>query len=163
MHVTTVRMARATDAHALAEMNRAFNKVDVEPEAVAANLRDATELVAVAMRRGEHVGFVCAQVHDSFCYQAPYAEITELFVKGGHRRAGSGTKLLHFMEARLARRGVVHLHILTGVRNRPARTLYDKLGYRRAKPEVLYEKDIVSRAATTRRVGSMRPSKSARR
>ncbi len=145
--VTRVRMAQQRDAVALAEMNRVFNGPSVAPSRIRANLRRASELVAVAVVDDNPVGFVCAQVHDSFCYHAPYAEITEVFVKSTARRGGVATRMIGFMEHRLARRDVVHLHILTGSRNRPARSLYEKLGYRnnRKKPEILYEKDMAAR------------------
>lgn len=139
-------MARPADAHALAEMNRIFNASEVTPRAIQENLRTSTELVAVALCNGRRAGYACAHVHDSFCYHAPYAEITELFVRAEYRRYGIATKLICFMERRLATKGVIHLHILTGVRNGPARTLYEKLGYRRATTEVLYEKSMHSSA-----------------
>ncbi len=142
-----VRMARAKDASALAEMNRVFNGPTIAPSAISASLRNAGELVAVALIHGVPAGFLCAQIHDSFCYHAPYAEITEVFVREEFRRMRVATRMIAFMEERLARRRVAHLHILTGVRNRPARALYEGLGYRnnRGRPEVLYEKDMPAR------------------
>jgi ribosomal protein S18 acetylase RimI-like enzyme len=139
-------------------MNRIFNGSSIDASAIVRSLCHATELVAVALNGRSRAGFVCAQIHDSFCYHAPYAEITEVFVKAEFRRTRIATRLVGFMERQLARRGVVHLHVLTASRNKPARTLYEKLGYRRAKPEALYEKDMPLRPA--RRNSSFRRRRS---
>jgi ribosomal protein S18 acetylase RimI-like enzyme len=141
----SVRLAMRKDALGLSEMNRAFNGPRIEARAVAAKLRKGNEYVAVAICDSVPVGFACAHVHDSFCYHKPYVELTELYVKDGFRRLRAGTKLVRFMESHLRQRQVVHMHILSGARNRAGRSLYEGLGYKtnRKRPEVLYEKDIV--------------------
>jgi GNAT superfamily N-acetyltransferase len=139
-----VRRARLSDAAALATMNSEFNHVDIDPGWVRASLRHGREIVLVAERGGERAGFACALVNVSFCYDRPWAELTELFVRPGHRRAGCGKALVRAIEMELSRRGVVHVHILTGARNRRARALYEAMGYahNRAKPEVLYDRNM---------------------
>ncbi len=141
----SVRLATNKDADGLAEMNRAFNGPQIEAQAIASSLVKGNEYVAVAHCNGVPIGFACAQIHESFCYHRPYAELTELYVKDGFRRQGAGTKLVCFMEGRLRKERVVHMHILTGARNKAGRCLYEGLGYKtnRKRPEVLYEKDIV--------------------
>ena len=139
-----VRLAKPRDALALSRMTREFTGVRVASKAVAAALRRSAEVVAVTAVGDEPAGFACAQVNDSICYLRPWAELSELYVKPGFRRKGVGRKLVAFVERELRRRSVAHIHILTGVRNRGARALYERFGYRtnRGRPEVLYEKDV---------------------
>jgi ribosomal protein S18 acetylase RimI-like enzyme len=162
--MTKVRKATAKDADVLAAMNREFNRQERAPRAVRACLRRGGEIVLLAEVEGEPAGFACAQVADSFCYDKPWAELTELYVRASHRRAGCGTALVRAVEAELARRGVVHVHILTGVRNRPARSLYEGLGYshNRAKPEMLYDRDMKPGRAPLARPASRRSAGRAR-
>ncbi len=121
--MSRTRLATANDAQGLAEMNAMFNEVQMEPSLIASKLREGKEIVAVALSGVLPVGFACAQVHDSICYPRPYGELTELFVKIGYRRKGFATSLVGSVEKQLAQRGVFHIHILTGVGNKPARAL----------------------------------------
>jgi ribosomal protein S18 acetylase RimI-like enzyme len=141
----SVRLAKSKDADGLSEMNRAFNGPQIDAAVIASKLLTGNEYVAVSLCNGVPVGFACALIHDSFCYHKPYAELTELYVKDAFRRLKAGTKLVHFMESHLRRRHVVHMHVLTGARNKAGRSLYESLGYKtnRKRREVLYEKDIV--------------------
>ena len=74
------------------------------------------------------------------CYANKYGEITELFVMDEYRRQGIGKKLLEATENELYKRGVKHLHVLTGDENTPAHTLYSSCGYTKTT-EVLFDKD----------------------
>jgi GNAT superfamily N-acetyltransferase len=138
-------MAVSADAEVLAQMNREFNGVNMDPSAVAATLRRSSETVAVAFVGAAAAGFACAQVQESLCYKRPWAELTELYVRSGFRRRGLGRRLVAFIEKELRRRDVGHIHILTGMRNRAARALYETCGYSHnvKRPEVLYEKDVM--------------------
>ncbi len=143
-----VRIAQPKDAYVLAKMNREFNHNLIEPMEIGKKLRRGNEIVLVAERENQVLGFACAQLMDSFCYVRPYAELTELYVRVAYRRKGVGTALVRNMEKELARRGVGHIHILTAAGNKPARALYDQLGYsyRRKRPEMLYDKNMKAKA-----------------
>ncbi len=126
-----IRLAAQGDAVMLMHLNRAFNEVDEVPEETVVNrLINGSEIVAVAQDEGRLTGFCCAQVHHSFCYAAPCAEITEMFVEQGARRKGVGRALLAFMTAHLKDvHGVQEIHLLTGCENKAAKALYAALGF----------------------------------
>jgi len=142
--MTKTRLAKPRDAKALSEMNWQFNKVEMKASAISAKLRKDKELVAVVLDADVPVGFACAQVYDSMCYPKRHAEHTELYVKPSHRRKGLAIDLIEYLEKQLIQRTVGHIHILTGIRNKPAQELYERQGYKYNKEfhEVLYEKDI---------------------
>ena len=124
------RLAAPADAEALALLNAAFNEVARSPEDVRRSLLAAPEVVVVAEVEGQVVAFCCAQVHHSFCYPAPVAEVTEMYVDAAYRRQGCAAGMLRFLEAHLsARYHVDELHLLTGTRNLPAQAAYKKAGF----------------------------------
>ncbi len=139
-----IRRARPEDSVFLSEMNSQFNGASIDPAAIRLRLRKGDEIVLVALDGRRPIAFACAQIFLSFCYQKPYAEITELFVTAEHRRRGVGRKLMDAMESHLAKKKVVHIHILTFSNNKPARTLYESLGYslNQKNPELLLEKNM---------------------
>ena len=139
-----IRAATPEDAAPLSKMNQLFNHLSIGLRDIQKKLRDGDEIVLVAQSGEGLCGFACAQVMDSFCYKKPYAELTELYVGSAYRRNGIATMLVRSMEKELSKRGVVHIHILTGVANRPARALYEQLRYSctRKRPEILYDKNM---------------------
>lgn len=126
-----IRLAAQGDAVMLMHLNRAFNEVDEVPEETVVNrLINGSEIVAVAQDEGRLTGFCCAQVHHSFCYASPCAEITEMYVEQGARRKGVGRALLAFMTAHLKDvHGVQEIHLLTGCENKAAKALYAAMGF----------------------------------
>lgn len=126
----TIRLASSSDAEALVRLNAAFNEVDVSPADVCRSLAGSPEVVAVAEADGTVVGFACAQVHYSFCYKTPVAEITEMYVDDSHRRMGCASALLAFLESYLRQTcGVDEIHLLTGTENLPAQAAYKRAGF----------------------------------
>lgn len=125
------RLAVPDDAEELRRLNEAFNGVDdVSASDIRRALCSGREVVAVACENGTCAGFCCAQVHHSFCYAAPAAEITEMYIDPIYRRQGCGRKLLRFMEQQLIHTfGVDECHLLTGCGNLPAQALYQRAGY----------------------------------
>ncbi len=84
-----IRPAVPADAETLVCLNTAFNEVgDVTPEDVRRSLLNSSEVVVVAEINGETAAFCCAQVHHSFCYKAPVAEVMEMYVDEAYRRQG---------------------------------------------------------------------------
>ena len=137
------RLARPDDAEALVRLNAAFNEVDdVTPEDVRRSLETSGEVVVVTEVDGVAVAFCCAQVHHSFCYKTPVAEVTEMYVDEFHRRQGCADSMLHFLVEHLrATFGVDEIHLLTGTKNCAAQAAYKKAGFA-TKGEVYMVKSI---------------------
>ncbi len=139
-----IRLAAPEDAGQLFGLNERFNGPSgTTVEDMARSLGDnPRELVIVADCEGTLAGFVCVQVKYSFCYERPSAEITEVFVDEGYRRAGLGRKLLEFAERMAAERfGVSELTVLTGGDNFPAQGLYEGAGFER-EDEAVFMKEL---------------------
>ena len=127
----TFRLARPEDAPALYLLNAAFNGDTGVTEAdVRRSLLTSPEIVLIAMADGAPAGFCCAQVHHSFCYPAPVAEVTEMYVAEAFRRQGCAAGLLAFLEERLRREyGADEIHLLTGTGNLAAQAAYRRAGF----------------------------------
>ena len=137
------RLACPADAEALVRLNAAFNEVDdVSPEDVRRSLARAAEVVVVAEADGSVFAFCCAQVHHSFCYPAPVAEVTEMYVDAEHRCLGTASGMLRFLEEHLQSvHGVDEIHLLTGTENHAAQAAYAKAGFIREN-EVYMVKEV---------------------
>lgn len=119
------RLATIADAEELSRLNQEFNGGDRRPPAQIINsLNTNNELVAVAEFHGRIVGFGCAQSFDSFCYEEPQGEITELYVEENARRKGAAAAILSCLEDNLRGRGVKDLKVLTGKGNDAAIRTY---------------------------------------
>jgi ribosomal protein S18 acetylase RimI-like enzyme len=70
-----------------------------------------------------------------------YGEITELYVMEEYRRQSVGKQLLGITEIILYKKGVKHLHVLTGDKNYIAQTLYHSCRYRDTS-EILLDKNM---------------------
>ena len=137
-----IRLANSSDAAELKKLNDAFNgeecnTVELVKESLISNEQ---EIVYVAADGNKLVGFCCGQILKSMCYPSNYGEITELYVIDEYRRQGIGRQLLKATENELNKRGVNHLHILTGDKNTVAQALYKSNGYVKTS-EVLFDKD----------------------
>lgn len=137
------RLACPADAEALVRLNAAFNEVDnISPEDVRRSLMQSAEVVVVTEKEGSVVAFCCAQVHHSFCYPAPVAEVTEMYVDEAHRRLGIASGMLQFLEDHLqSTYGVDEIHLLTGTKNIAAQSAYAKAGFS-VKNEVYMTKEV---------------------
>ncbi len=137
------RLACPADAEALVRLNAAFNGVnDVSLENVLRSLTNSPEVVVVAEADGQVVGFCCVQVHHSFCYKTPVAEVTEMYVDEGFRRQGCATGMLAFLEEHLqSAYGIDEIHLLTGTGNPAAQSAYKKAGFA-VKNEVYMVKEV---------------------
>ena len=137
------RLASPADAEALVRLNAAFNEVeDVTRDEVRSSLLSSSEIVVVAEESGVVIAFCCAQVHHSFCYPAPVAEVTEMYVDTAHRRKGHATGMLAFLEQHLCDKyGTDEIHLLTGTDNLAAQSAYQKAGFIRQN-EVYMTKEV---------------------
>lgn len=127
-----VRAATAGDALALHEMNEDFNGAGgPSVDDIARTLAEPrAERVLIAEADGVPVGFLCAQAFRSFCYNARYAEITELYVAPGFRRRGLARALIAAAEAGFRAEGIATFQLFTGGENAGAQALYRAMGYR---------------------------------
>ena len=125
------RLACPADAEALVRLNAAFNEVDdVSATDIRRSLAESAEIVVVAEINGTAVAFCCAQVHRSFCYKTPVAEVTEMYVDAAYRRKGYASGMLTFLEEHMRTTcGVDELHLLTGADNHAAQAAYQKAGF----------------------------------
>ncbi len=137
------RLACPADAEALVRLNATFNEVDdISPEDVRRSLVTSAEVVVVADADGSIAGFCCAQVHHSFCYKTPVAEVTEMYVDSAFRQQGCAMGMLRFLEVHLqAAYSVDEIHLLTGTENTPAQSAYKKAGFA-VKNEVYMVKEV---------------------
>ena len=138
-----IRLANSADAPELNKLNDLFNgdgnnTIDAIEESINGNEQ---ELVCVAVNGNKLVGFCCGQILKSMCYSYKFAEITELYVIEKYRRQGIGKRLLSITENELNKRGVKHLHVLTGDKNFIAQTLYRSCGYGDTS-EILLDKNM---------------------
>lgn len=134
------KLASAGDGEGLARLNYEFNGVDIGVENIARSLeKNKAESVAVASKNGKIAGFLCGQKIESFCYAAPYAELTELYVAPEERNKGIATGLIRFLEDYYAENGVKSFVIQTNASNTNAQGLYERLGYKKVM-ELLYRK-----------------------
>ena len=115
---------------------------NVSAEDVRRSLTASPEIVVVAETGRDAVAFCCAQVHHSFCYAAPVAEVTEMYVAEPHRRRGLASGMLAFLETHLRSvYGADELHLLTGAENLAAQSAYKKAGFR-MKNEAYMTKEL---------------------
>lgn len=134
----TVRQAAAADVDQLAALNHAFNGVERSGEAIGRALQanDRTETVLVADVGGTLAGFLCLQTLRSICYDAPWAEITELYVAPPLRGQGVGEALVCAAVAHAESAGASELLLRTNEANAAAQRLGDRVGLERAPHRV---------------------------
>ena len=80
---------------------------------------------AIAEADGQPAGFACGRVRNGVL-----AEITELYVRPDSRRRGVARRLLRTVVEDLRARGVRFVAVDTAPDNAPARTLYERAGFR---------------------------------
>lgn len=139
----TVREAVPADASALCRLNALFNGEGLsETEARATMESNPREFTCIAECDGKAVGFLCAQVRFSWCYETSSVEIAELFVEEDYRRRGAARQLMQLAEKIAAERfGARETVLLTGGRNLSAQAFYESQGYQKDN-EVHYAKRL---------------------
>jgi GNAT superfamily N-acetyltransferase len=153
-----IRKATVRDAAAIADLNEEFNGLRMPLAMIRMRLcanRKEVVLIAVIARRP--VGYACIQYSRSFCHPHPWAEVTEMYVRSGHRRRGIGMALVQAAEAESRKRGVDQIIVLTGEKNTRGQRLYNSAGYR-ATRKYVYKKTLannrLNRTVAPRRRGS---------
>ena len=125
-----IRVATLADAHILADLNADFNGVQMTLERMAEQMLRCydVERALIAGIDGTAVGFACLRLIPWLCYDPPYAELTELFVREPFRRRGIASALVAHAQRMARAAGAKELRILTGRDNPAARAFYRKLG-----------------------------------
>ena len=125
-----IRVATLADARILADLNADFNGVQMTPERMAEQMLRCydVERALIACIDGTAVGFACLRLIPWLCYDPPYAELTELFVREPFRRRGIASALVAHAQRMARAAGAKELRILTGRDNPAARAFYRKLG-----------------------------------
>jgi GNAT superfamily N-acetyltransferase len=126
-----VREATVADAAELARLNAIFNGGTANPEQMATWLAAAhqVERAYLAEVEGRAIGFACLRLVATIFSDAPYAELTELFVEEPYRRQGVASALLQHVEAVAQRAGATELFLMTGFKNTGAHHFYHAAGY----------------------------------
>ena len=87
---------------------------------------------------GEPAGFVCVRFTDTGWWDFTRGDVYDLAVAPEFRRMGIGSRMMEFAEEAARASGAHALYVGTGWENAPARSLYEKKGYR--EREIRYEK-----------------------
>ena len=122
------------DTEELCRLNREFNGEDTANADVIRKqlLNTGPEHCLVCEYDGMLCGFICGICFSSWCYRAPVAQITELYVQPSARRKGIGHALVSSMVDHLRYLGANEIMLLTGEDNFPARALYGRCGFESA-------------------------------
>lgn len=126
-----IRQAIPADAAELARLRTIFDDVLTSPEFVARRLVACqdVERAYLAAVAGRMVGFACLRLIPALFDDAPYAELTELFVEEAQRRNGIGLALVRHVEAEARAAGAGTLFLMTGFHNAAAHHFYHRSGY----------------------------------
>ena len=144
---TAIREARPSDAEVLAALNKEFNGV----VRGAGQLRESLatsgsrETVLVAEDAGMVVGFACLQIHHSVCYDAPWTEITELYVTPDSRGRGVGRALVRELDIRARAMGASELVVRTSIGNEAAKAVFRHAGLNTAS-HVVFRRSYAAEA-----------------
>lgn len=128
-----IRLADTNDAEQLEILNCAFNgKGETTLENIRKSLKDnRQEVIIVAQKGRELIGFVCIQLRKSFCYDDYMPEITEVYVTPEYRKKGVASSMITYAEEYCRKKYPLYkFELLTGTENTIAQSVYRKLGYK---------------------------------
>lgn len=119
------------DAEAIAELITEFTGLRTTPAQVRQRLirSQGIEHPIVAELDERAVGFASLRLVNYLGEDAPYAEVSELFVAKRNRRQGIARALLSELEKRARAAGAGSLTVLTGADNDAAMATYQAAGY----------------------------------
>lgn len=159
--MTAVRVAGLADADAVARLMTALNRtvgpvygVPNTPEnqrVIAEQARSrmtamvGIEQVLLAEAGRDALGLLSLRIVPYLAEDAPYAEVTELFIEAGHRRHGLARQLMAEAERIAAARGCTLMHVNVWHDNAEAQAFYRATGYEAI--EGGFEKHLGVRAA----------------
>jgi GNAT superfamily N-acetyltransferase len=127
----TVREATPEDATELARLLDQFDGEGATPEQVAARLLACRAVLTTYLGEvdGQPVGFACLRLVPHLQGDAPYAELTDIYVDAPFRRRGVARALIARVEAVARDAGASEVVIITGFDNAGAQAAYRASGY----------------------------------
>ena len=133
MEQVTVRQATPDDAVELAGLLDRFDGAGATPEQVAARLRACSHVLTTCIAEVERTiaGFACLRLVPHLQGDAPYAELTDLYVDPPYRRRGVARALMTEVETVAAAAGADEIVVITGFDNDGAQDAYHAQGYAR--------------------------------
>jgi ribosomal protein S18 acetylase RimI-like enzyme len=128
----TVRLARQEDAWEIAHLLSIFDSQMIAQSQFIQRMQALQNIeTALLAEADDHlVGLACLRLVPSLSTEAPYAEITELWVDKPFQGNGVEQALIARLEALASTRGALHLVLLTGLKNNETQGLYRSLGFR---------------------------------
>lgn len=126
-----IRDAGEADADAIARLMTEFTRLTTTAAEVRERLArsQGIEHPILAEADGSVAGFASLRLVNYLGEDAPYAEISELFVSEAFRRRGIARALMAELERRARAAGASSLAVLTAADNDPALTLYRTMGF----------------------------------
>ena len=133
MDQLTVRPATMHDAAQLAILLDRFDGAGATPAQVAARMQACAHVLTtyVAEIDGTLAGFACLRLVPHLQGDAPYAELTDLYVDSPFRRRGAARALMTEVERVAAAAGADEIVVITGFDNDGAQEAYHAQGYAR--------------------------------
>lgn len=131
MTAITIRPATPDDAAALAVLLDRFDGAGAAPAQVAARLRASARVLTTYLAEvdGRAAGFACLRLIPHLQGDAPYAELTDIYVDPPFRRRGVASALLAVVEAAARTAGATEIVVITGFENDGAQVAYRSQGY----------------------------------
>jgi ribosomal protein S18 acetylase RimI-like enzyme len=127
----TVREATPHDAAELARMLDLFDRQGATPEQVARRLRACRAVLTTYLGEVDRrpVGFACLRLVPHLQGDAPYAELTDIYVDAPFRRRGVARALIARVEAAARAAGADEVVLITGFDNAIAQAAYRASGF----------------------------------
>ena len=128
-----LRDAGEGDAEALAQLITQFTNLATTAAQIRQRLARSRDIEhpILAEIDGNVAGFASLRLLNYLGEDAPYAEISELFVLERYRRQGIARALMAELEVRACAAGASSLTVLTAAENDPAITLYGAMGFQK--------------------------------
>jgi ribosomal protein S18 acetylase RimI-like enzyme len=133
MEQVTVRQATPADAAELAVLLDRFDGAGATPVQVAERMQACAHVLTtfVAVIEGTLAGFACLRLVPHLQGDAPYAELTDLYVDPPFRRRGVARALMSEAERVAIGAGADEIVVITGFENDSAQDAYHAQGYAR--------------------------------
>jgi GNAT superfamily N-acetyltransferase len=127
----TVRQATAADAVVLTPLINQFDGTSAPAEHIARRMRACASFLTswLGFLDGEVAGFACLRLLPMLQDDAPYAELTALFVDPPFRRHGVARALITHVHAAARDAGAHEVMLITGFTNVAAQAAYRAAGY----------------------------------
>ena len=133
MEQLTIRQATPEDAADLAVLLDRFDGAGATPEQVGARMEASAHVLTtyIAEVDGTMAGFACLRLVPHLQGDAPYAELTDLYVDPPFRRRGVARALMTEVERVALAAGADEIVVITGFENDGAQDTYHAQGYSR--------------------------------